>query len=326
VSAVAKKTNTGMLGEEYHQANVQMWVYLEDLSVMSLLRKVYKLVARRIAVFTRQYYFEDYKRVYPDAVVRDFLRRVRRRHEDRRNFLNHRKFYKFASQFANGARVVDVGCGSGYGCEILAQTGAVSVSGMDVSKNAIRYAVSKFGHCADFSVQRITDMGAYADESFDVCICSEVLEHVKEYGVEQLALEEMRRITRGGGLIVLATPNSELLGEHGFYFDELNALLRKNFVEFCLFENALVPFGERRALYHKRLRDGKTGIVVSQQIDLSETMLPEGEHAELKQGAKPGRFKFADFDVDTTLLHNTHSWIVLALNTKLLPADVKSDA
>ena len=108
---------------------------------MSLLRKVYKLVARRIAVFTRQYYFEDYKRVYPDAVVRDFIGRVRRRQEDRRNFLNHRKFYKFAAQFANGNRVVDVGCGSGYGCEILARAGAVS--GTDVSKNAIRYAMSK---------------------------------------------------------------------------------------------------------------------------------------------------------------------------------------
>jgi len=65
---------------------------------------------------------------------------------------------------------------------------------------------------------------------------------------------------------------------------------------------------ERRTLWEKRLREGNTGIIVSQNIDLSETMKISDEPHELKKGMEPGIYAFGDLSIDTTLLHNTHSW------------------
>ena len=60
------------------------------------------------------------------------------------NFENHRKVYEFAAQFARDARVLDVGCGTGYGAALLADAGAASVTGIDNSEEAIGYARRKF--------------------------------------------------------------------------------------------------------------------------------------------------------------------------------------
>ncbi len=74
---------------------------------------------------SRKYYCEDFVRVYPNGIC--INRRGRQRSAkpgDINNFLNHQKFYAFAAQFACGATVADIGCGSGYGCALLKNTGA----------------------------------------------------------------------------------------------------------------------------------------------------------------------------------------------------------
>src|SRR5438874_1182331 len=48
-----------------------------------------------------------------------------------------------------------------------------------------------------------------ADESFDVVVMTEVLEHLRDYPARSLA--EARRILRPGGILVLTTPNAAYL-------------------------------------------------------------------------------------------------------------------
>lgn len=266
---------------------------------------------------TNKYYFEDYMRVYPDDVFFDAI--GRRRHatkDDVKNYLNHLKFYRFAAQFVEGKSVVDVGCGSGYGCRVLKEEGGAStVDGCDLSSHALKYAKDHFGRFATFSRQGVTNLSRYQSKTFDVSISSEVIEHVKEYRMEREALSELRRITREGGLVILATPNAELLPGHGFTFDELDALVRPEFDQVCIFENALVPFtSEATAKWKSRLATGRVGVTVSEKIELDETVLPPDGVARLKEGIPAGRFSFAGIDVNTSLLHNTHSWVVLAQN------------
>jgi hypothetical protein len=74
-----------------------------------------------------------------------------------------------------------------------------------------------------------------------------------------------------------------------------------------------VPFDDPGA-WHDRLDRGRTGVVVSQKIDLEETILPEGAIPKIKEGLAPGVQRFLGYDVDTSLLHNTHSWVVMAVN------------
>ena len=73
-----------------------------------------------------------------------------------------------------------------------------------------------------------------------------MLEHIKEYGLEAKALDELRRVTRAGGIVIIATPSSELLGDHGFHFEEIKDLVAARFRDYVIFENALVPDGAER--------------------------------------------------------------------------------
>ena len=240
-----------------------------------MLKLIYDRTTHFIGRLTRKHYYEDFQRVYPDNLVfNKFGRRREYTEVDRRNYLNHYKFYKFASQFVIGRVVGDIGCGSGYGCKILKESGARSVFGSDISKSAISRAKLKFGEYAEYSIQTCTDLQLYKDNSFDVTICSEVLEHIKEYSKEAIALKEMRRVTKRNGIIVLGTPNSELLGEHGFSFSELSSLVGRQFDSFVIFENALIDFGpDSRKMWEERLASNETGIIVTENINLSETVL-----------------------------------------------------
>ena len=47
--------------------------------------------------------------------------------------------YAFASRFADGKRVLDAGCGAGYGSAELAQS-ALQVTGLDIAHDAVEYA------------------------------------------------------------------------------------------------------------------------------------------------------------------------------------------
>jgi SAM-dependent methyltransferase len=79
---------------------------------------------------------------------------------------------------ARGRRVLDAGCGVGYGCRALADGGATTVVGVDVSPAAINYAEAHYGGpCTRFVVGEPSDPpGA----PFDVVTCFEVLQHVPD--------------------------------------------------------------------------------------------------------------------------------------------------
>jgi len=138
--------------------------------------------------------------------------------------------------------------------------------------------------------------------------------------MEGVALKEIRRVTQNNGVIILGMPNSELLGKHGFSFSQLSSLLGRHFHSFVIFENALIPFGHNlRRKWKERLANSKTGVIVSENINLSETVLPpnvEESGILLKEGIPVGTYKLKDINITTELLHNTHSFAVVIINDK----------
>lgn len=144
--------------------------------------------------------------------------------------------YLYASQFAGEADILDAGCGSGYGTEMLAScAGRHRITGIDASPDAIRYCrlVRKRANLR-FARMDVRSM-AFPDESFDLVTSFEVIEHFAEY---EAFLTEVMRILRPGGHFVLATPNGtnrRLRGIqnpyhiHEFTYDELRAVLSRYF-------------------------------------------------------------------------------------------------
>ena len=115
--------------------------------------------------------------------------------------------------------ILDVGCGSGANSAALAAKGH-RLHGVDISAAGIeKYCQRGFdGRACD--IESGLD---YPDAAFDVVFCSEVIEHMTS---PERLVDEMTRVLKPGGLLVLSTPNSafwlyRVLGLLGYTVSEL---------------------------------------------------------------------------------------------------------
>lgn len=119
-------------------------------------------------------------------------------------YLLHAASYQFAEQFCAGRHVLDLGCGSGYGASRIAGV-AASVHAVDISEEAVQYAAEHYGK-PNLAFSRIDPDTAlpFQDKSFDVVLSFQVIEHVTDH---HAYLAEAARVLRGGGVLVLITPD-----------------------------------------------------------------------------------------------------------------------
>jgi len=103
------------------------------------------------------------------------------------------------SQLASDVTLLDVGCGNGWSTYCLAASGFHSV-GVDLNPDAFEAPVSQ-----NFSLQFASATALpFPDSHFDIITCYQCLEHVPN---PELALDEMRRVCKQSGLIIIVGPN-----------------------------------------------------------------------------------------------------------------------
>lgn len=102
--------------------------------------------------------------------------------------------------------VVEVGSGSGEATECLQRTNGVRIAvGVDLDRQAL-LRCTQSGNLASF-VRADADRGLpFRDGSIDVLLASEVYEHLYH---PEVFFEEVHRVLRPGGLLLLTTPNLE---------------------------------------------------------------------------------------------------------------------
>lgn len=86
----------------------------------------------------------------------------------------HLQRYNWAMNLVKGKTVLDAACGSGYGVEMLSQV--ATVSGVDVSEEAIEYARSKYPY--PFAVCDLEK--DFPSGEYDVITSFETIEHLND--------------------------------------------------------------------------------------------------------------------------------------------------
>ncbi len=113
-----------------------------------------------------------------------------------------------------GTSILDAGCGEGFLTDYLARRdSSLRLTGVDMSSEAIAYAEDMFGERVRFRMGNVYKL-PFSDNSFDVVLCSEVLEHLDD---PDLATRELTRVARRH--VIITVPNEP-------YFRWLNDLAR----------------------------------------------------------------------------------------------------
>jgi 2-polyprenyl-3-methyl-5-hydroxy-6-metoxy-1,4-benzoquinol methylase len=116
--------------------------------------------------------------------------------------LEHQHRYLLASQIVENKTILDIASGEGYGSNILSKL-ATHVYGVDIDAQTIEHAKKRYskdnitfltGDCTNIPLD---------NDSIDVVISFEILEHVTEH---DKMLTEIKRILRKDGILVISTP------------------------------------------------------------------------------------------------------------------------
>jgi len=118
--------------------------------------------------------------------------------------------YFFAKKFVKGKKVLDLGCGEGYGVNILAKE-AKSIVGVEIDKNTIRHAKQKYrSKNIKFIYGTISEIPIQEEHLFDVIVCFETIEHVR---AQKNVLKEVKRLLKKNGIFIASTPNKKIYSE-----------------------------------------------------------------------------------------------------------------
>jgi SAM-dependent methyltransferase len=155
----------------------------------------------------------------------------------------HMARYHFAVRLARGKRVLDAGCGAGYGSAELADA-AERVTGIDIAQAAVDYARAHYAlPNLTFEPASCTQL-PYADGAFDLVVAFEVIEHLENW---RDFLQEVRRVLAPAGQLIVSTPNRLYYTEsrgadganpfhvHEFDFDEFSRELKQFFPYVTMF-------------------------------------------------------------------------------------------
>jgi 2-polyprenyl-3-methyl-5-hydroxy-6-metoxy-1,4-benzoquinol methylase len=114
----------------------------------------------------------------------------------------HRAHAKLLAAVGTNNRVLDVGCSSGYLARPLAERGN-TVVGIELDAGAAHEAEAFCERVLVGDVETI-DLSQLEPASFDVVLCGDVVEHLRD---PVAALARLRPLLRPGGRLVLSTPN-----------------------------------------------------------------------------------------------------------------------
>ncbi|RDY23271.1 class I SAM-dependent methyltransferase [Romboutsia maritimum] len=134
--------------------------------------------------------------------------------------IEHFQRYEFAKEITKNKVVLDAACGEGYGTNILSKE-ASKVYGIDISKESIEHAKKKYeSKNIEFTEASIEKL-PFEDNSFDVIVSFETIEHVN-INIQKKFLSEVKRVLKKDGIFLVSTPNKKVYSDIFKYKNEFH--------------------------------------------------------------------------------------------------------
>lgn len=182
-----------------------------------------------------------------------------------RGYSNHIQRYIFAAHYSKDCRVLDAGCGTGYGSAYLSVQGATNVTAVDISHDALAEAKQLYKRdnlrFIKGDVERLCEI-TELDGRFDLVVNLENIEHLRQ---PARFLEGARQLLVDAGTLVVSTPNGALTAKdetgrilnpfhvQEFAEDGFRSLLRPYFSQIELFGQWKTPERIARIDFEHRL-------------------------------------------------------------------------
>jgi GT2 family glycosyltransferase/2-polyprenyl-3-methyl-5-hydroxy-6-metoxy-1,4-benzoquinol methylase len=113
--------------------------------------------------------------------------------------------YHAAKELVKGKVVLDIACGEGYGSDILSMN-AERVIGVDIDADTIEHAKNKYIKNNLQFLTGSTDNIPVAENSVDIVVSYETIEHINEESQTKF-LDEIKRVLKDDGILIISTPD-----------------------------------------------------------------------------------------------------------------------
>jgi len=246
--------------------------------------------------------------------------------------------HEFCKNYVKGKRILDVGCGEGYGSDYMAQF-AKEVVAVDPEQDAILHAKKRYKRKnLSFHVMDGTKL-IFEDNGFDVVLSIQAIEHIEDYDAH---IAEAHRVLKKEGIFIVTAWDKEeiissmiLRGElkkaedYGKPFDPYH------FKEFCENElrNALKKRFRKVEMYHtygsKRYLDSrKADALCKRKMRKADVLgirrlIPKGLKTKLARGMVnkivPKAFPLTGItkkDFHVSKQRKPHSFMLIGLTRK----------
>lgn len=99
--------------------------------------------------------------------------------------------------------ILEIGCGSGFGAELLSQLKPAAYTGIDLMPEQIELACSRGMKNVDFLLMNAADLGFFSDASRDITVVFRIFHHMPEW---RESVKEVFRVLRPGGKFFVVEP------------------------------------------------------------------------------------------------------------------------